>query len=698
MKKIVRYPVLIILLLTYSLSLAQAGQIIKHTVAQGETIYSIARKYKTTPYQILKNNPGLNSDIKPGQIILIPLIEKPGLDSLKASGRYIAFKYHTVSENETVFSISKQYNTTIEDINKVNKIEDNNIKLGQIIIIPILPDPTGKIDTTRYTFYYVKPKEGKWRVAYNHGITVDELERLNPQIQGRNLQVNEKLVVPKNRADTKPETDKNFVYYEVKPLETIYSLTKRFDISEEELLRHNPQLTDGLKAGQILKIPRQKKPDDSSKQSGNRFFFHTVKPKETVYSLTKRFNISIEELMKYNPVLKDGLKAGQILRIPKPGFTVVFDLNAPFFFRLEKIKNPEEYTVDLLQNLHKNKTYKVALLLPFKLNRQNNTECSFIRKNKILDYYAGIRMAVDSLKKLGLNIRVDVFDTQADPNATDRILLKNDLTDYDFVLGPVYPGVIEKTASVLETFNTPVVVPSFRGINAYGNLVKTVTDSASLAQHMITFINEIKANDNLIVVFDEKAKPVADSVALSLGTLNMLAAHHSKHGNWLKDTDFKTYLKKGKNNLIILSTDDYSLIANILSVLDGLSTNYPLQLFLLEDSKAIRTLDVKKMAAVHLTFPSRSLKIIDPRLRKSVKENLGFYPNSTFINGYDTTFDLMLRLANADNLFDGLKKYGKTQETSRIYLYGFHAGQGFENVASYILRVNENLDLEVLDK
>ncbi len=698
MKKIVRHSVLIGFILFFAVLHAQEGRVIKHTVSEGETIYSIARKYKITPYKILKNNPGLGSDIKPGQIILIPVEEKPGLDSLKAGGRYVAFKYHTVGENETIFSISKKYNTTIEDINKVNKIEDNNIKLGQIIIIPILPDPAGKIDTTRYTFYFVKPKEGKWRVAYNHGITVDELERLNPQIQGRNLQVNEKLVVPKNRAETKPEEDKNFVYYEVKPLETVYSLTKRFNISEEELLRYNPELTEGLKAGQILKLPRHKTTSETKTSESGHFFFHTVKPKETIYSLTKKYNVSIADLMKYNPVLKDGLKAGQVLRIPKPDFVVVFDINAPFFFRLEKIKNPEEYTVDLLENLTKDKNYKIAILLPFKLNRQSENDCANLRKNKILDYYAGIRMAVDSLKKLGLQIQYDVFDTQANPAVADQIMLQNDLTDYDFVLGPVYPQVVEKTASVLETFNTPVVVPSFRGMAAYGNLVQTVTDSASMAQHMITFINEMKGDDNVLVVFDKKSRSVADTVAVSLGTLNMLEAHNSKHGNWLKDTDFKTFLKKGKNNLIVLVTDDYSLVANVLAVLDGLSLQYPVQLFMLEDSKAVQTLDVKKMAAVHFTFPSRDLKIPDPRLRKSVKEQMGFYPTATFINGYDTTFDLMLRLANADNLFDGLKKFGKTQETSRIYLYGYKAGQGFKNIASYILRVNENLDLEILDK
>ncbi len=676
---------------------AQQPKIIKHTVEAGETIYSIARKYRVTPYKLMKNNPGLGSTIKPGQVIFIPVEEDRRLDSLKAGGNYVAFKYHTVKENETVFSISKQYRTTVEDIVKVNKIEDNNIKLGQIIIIPILPDPERKIDTTRYTFYYVKPKEGKWRVAYEHGITVEELERLNPEIKDQPLKINQKLVVPKNRAVTVDCDEEHFRYYEVKPLETIFSLTKRFNISEEDLIKYNPSLTEGLKAGQILKIPKQT--PENKRQENGKFFFHKVQPKETLYSLTKKFNISAEDLIKYNPQLKDGLKAGQILRFPRPDFTIVFDLNSPFFFRLERLPSPGEYTTNLLKNLKKDRTYKVAVLLPLNVKKSDTVtdkSCPVLYKNKILSYYAGIRMAIDSLKNLGLDIRYDVFDTQASPYVTDKILTNNDLTDYDFVLGPVYPKVIDKALTALEPFNTPLAVPMYPGRNS-NVLINTLTDSVSMAQHIVSYINQAKTDDNIVIITDENARTTADSLAVSVGSLNRIEARKSKHGFWIKDTDLQKQLKKGKNNILIMATDDYSLIANVLSLSEGFSDKYSIDMYMLEDKHFIQKLDIKKMAAVHFTFPSRDLKIPDPRLTKAVTDKYGFYPDNTFINGYDTTFDLFLRLANADNLFDGLKKFGKTKETSRIYLYGFTPGKGFGNIASYILRVNDQLDLDIID-
>jgi len=677
---------------------SQNTQPVEHIVKEGETIYSIARQYRVTPYKIIKTNPGLTENIRPGDVIVIPPAE--AVDTLALSGKYAGFKYHTVKENETIFSISRQYNTTIEDIIKVNKIEDNNIKLGQIIIIPLLYDPHARIDTTRYTTYVVKPKEGKWRVAYEHGITVDELERLNPEIQGKPLQVNQRLIVPRTKAVTRPAEDENYVYYEVKPLETLYSLTKKFGVSQEELIRLNPELADGLKAGQVLKIPRQPGEKKTVKDKFSaKFIYHEVLPKETVYGITKRYNVSIEELMKHNPELKDGLKAGMILRIPRPPFRIVFDIGSPLFFRIEKILSPEEYTVNLLNNLDKTRRYKFALLLPLKLDKYASAdECSeSLMSNKVVDYYAGIRAAVDSLRSLGVRIDYDVFDTKGSEAETEKILLKNDLSEYDFVLGPLYKQPIRKTLEGLVAFNTPVVVPSFKSVSAYPNLVQTSADSTAMAEHMLSYIESIRLDDNVVVVYDEKAERTADTVAVRLGTVNKLQAHKSKHGYWVRPDDLKKLLSPYRKNHIVLATKDMSLIANVLAISEGFTGEYELQTYNLEKIKNPETFDIKKMAATGFHFPSRSLLIPDPRVRKYTQEKYGLVPTQPYINGFDTVFDLVLRLGNAENLFEGLKKFGKTKESAYIYLYGFRPQSGFKNIASYIIRINEHLEPEAVD-
>jgi len=675
---------------------SQSGAPLKHVVKEGETVFAISRKYGVTPYAILKFNPGITDNIHPGDTILIPADKRH--DTLVTGGRYVGFKYHTVKENETVFGIARQYRTTVDDIIKVNKLEGNTIKLGQILIIPVLYDPASSLDTTRYAFYTVQPKEGKWRVAYKHGITVEELERLNPQIKGKNLQINQRLIVPKNKAETSPAEDKNYLYYEVKPLETLYSLSKRFGVSQEDLIRLNPTLADGLKAGQIIKIPRRSHQTPSRDIKTGRYIFHKVRPKETVYGITKRYHISIARLMHHNPELTDGLKAGMVLRIPRPAFKVLFDLYSPLFFRIKRIFSPEAASVNLLEHMDTERSYRFAVLLPLRLQRYQTDECSGgLLHDKVVDYYAGIRAAVDSLRSLGVNVEYKVFDTEGNSASLEKILLHNDLTDFDFVLGPLYSGNIRKTLEALGPFNTPVVVPSFKGISSYPDLVITATDSASMADHMLSYVRGVKKNGNVVIVYDRNSQAVADTAAVRLGTLQKIKAHTSKHGSWIKPDDLKPLLKNNRSNHVVLVTKDMSLIANVLSVAEGLTSGYDLQLYNLEMLKKPEAFDLQKMAATSFHFPSRSLLIPDARIRRYAKERYGLIPTKAFLNGFDTTFDLLLRLGNADNLFDGLKKFGKTKESAYIYLYGFNPTSGFHNIASYILRINEHLEPEAVD-
>ncbi len=701
LKHILRISLVLWLALSFR-AMAQDNnvKIIRHTVEPKETLMSIARKYKITPYKLIKYNPGVTENIHPGDVLNIPVDESPLPDTTATGRRYAGFKYHTVKENETVFSISKQYNTTIEDIIKVNHIEANNIKLGQIIIIPILPDPHTEIDTTRYTFYTVQPKEGKWRVAYKHGISIAELERLNPQIAGRPLKVNEELIVPKNKATVARRDDDRFIYHEVKPLETLFGLSKKYDIPQDELIRNNPELADGLKAGQIIRIPKVKK--ETSKEGGNgRFIYYEVKPKETIYGITKKFNVSTADLVKYNPELADGLKAGQVLRIPRPAFDFVFDIHAPFFIRIKHHIKPKDFVTNLLESGNRERDYRIAVLLPFRLEKYADSlgekSCKRLIKDKVSNYYAGIKIAVDSLRHMGFRVQMDVYDTKGKSGELEKILLKNDLSDYDFVLGPVYPKNIEAAASALKVFNTPVVVPSYNGRNLYPHLVRTVTDSAAMANHMLAYINEMNTGDHILIIHDKYAKPTADTVAVRLGTLNKWEVRASKHGSWARDEDISRHLAASKLNRIIIVTKDQSLLANIISALDGLSTTYNLETYLITPLKALDKFDINQMASIKLHFPSPRRLWADPRVSQYIRRHYGLIDDGTIYNGFDTTMDMVLRLANAENLFEGLKKFGTTEETQRIFLYDFKPTQGFRNIASYIIRITPELELQTVD-
>ncbi len=100
-------------------------------------------------------------------------------------------------------------------------------------------------------------------------------------------------------------------YYEVQPKETVYSLCRRFGVSRDELLEHNPDAADGLKAGQRLYFPVD------TENSTERPRTYVVEKKETAYGISKQFGLTTEEFYALNPEAVDGLKAGQTVKISK---------------------------------------------------------------------------------------------------------------------------------------------------------------------------------------------------------------------------------------------------------------------------------------------------------------------------------------------------------------------------------------------
>ena len=643
-----------------------AQNFIIHKVEKGQTLRDIAKMYQIAPSDIIKVNSELSAgtQLTPGQKLLIPNkeISAQKVDSVKLGDKPIDYKYHTVGENETLFSLSKQYHSKIEDIVKLNQVEGFDIKLGQILIIPIFADKNApkQIDTLKYTYYVVQPKQGKWRVAYDHGITIDELERLNPEIQNETLKVGQKLVVPRFITSKEPVRDtKHFYYHEVQPKETLYSLSKQYNVSIDDIKAANPEiLEEGLKFGQTIKIP---------KKTDREFSNITIWKKDTL-------NI-------------------------KPPRHIKDSLDTEVFVNRPTLK------INLLDSMRLDKPYRIAILLPFKLKnleKDSTNFCQDLTKNKILNYYSGIKFAIDSLRHLGLNIRYDVFDTQGSPYVTGKILEVTDLSDYNFVIGPVKKENIEKVAHYLEFDNTPIVVHNYKGDKKFRNLVVTTSKEQELQNHIIQYIKENADHKVINIIYDPRKQALADTLAGQLGLpVVKIAGKKTKKGYSIYADDIRKVVDKQKENFVILLSDDDSFIFSVLSTLNALNKNQNITLFTLDDKKLYEDAANDRMnvflANLNYHFPSKMLRLINPDLAKAYKAHYKSLPDFTAVNGFDTTFDLLVRAANADNLFEGLQKIGRTEQTSKIYLYNHTPDTGFNNQASVILKISPTLDLQKVE-
>ena len=225
---------------------------ITHKVERGETITEIAKKYQVTPYDIYKLNPDAKDKLKPRTVLLIP--SKSTVGNIVNSGGIT----HKVLPKETLFGIEKKYNVSDADLKKANLfLEKDGLQIGQVLVIP---SKNAVKSAEKLIYHDVQPKETKYSIAKQYGITIAELEKKNPEIVS-NLPIGYHLLIKGNPVKDKEITSNNaftnspYKNYEIKPKETLYSLSKMAGMTQEELLALNPELKNGVEIGMNIKMP-----------------------------------------------------------------------------------------------------------------------------------------------------------------------------------------------------------------------------------------------------------------------------------------------------------------------------------------------------------------------------------------------------------------------------------------------------------
>lgn len=253
-----RLIAIVILFCSFTLS---AQNYKTHKVKRGETIESIAKQYLVTPFDIYALNPDAKKDLSVNTVLIIPNSRVKNEERPQNEKQVINFKTHKVKRKETLFSIAKKYGIEITDIKKYNeRLYAENLRKGDKIRIPKFKTVVNKVslkNTIRK--YNVLPKEGKWRIAYKFGITVPELEALNPNL-GDVLQPGQEINVPNISTNEEKPVEDNYNYYTVLKSEGYMALNRKLGVTQEELEALNPELKDGgLKLGMVLRVPQNTK-------------------------------------------------------------------------------------------------------------------------------------------------------------------------------------------------------------------------------------------------------------------------------------------------------------------------------------------------------------------------------------------------------------------------------------------------------
>ena len=217
----------------------------KHTVLKGETIPQIAQNYKTTPSEIYRLNPEAQKGISENQILNVPEVLAQTSNSIT----------HIVAPKETLFGLATKYNVKVEAIQNANSaLLANGMQVGQQLIIP----QDSKIEnTSSKKTHLVQAKESLFSIARLYNVSVEDLDKANTVLLKNGLQIGQEITIPnkKKTLDGRVRViNAETVFYVVKPKETKYSIAKQFGITVEQLESQNPEIVNGLTEGNKLAI------------------------------------------------------------------------------------------------------------------------------------------------------------------------------------------------------------------------------------------------------------------------------------------------------------------------------------------------------------------------------------------------------------------------------------------------------------
>jgi LysM repeat protein/ABC-type branched-subunit amino acid transport system substrate-binding protein len=307
--------------------------------------------------------------------------------------------YHTVERGQTVYSIARMYDVKPEDVFRLNIGSDEGIKIGYKLRIP--------------------QKSTTVSATASDGVAA-------------------------------------YIYHTIQARETLYGVSKTYDVRPISVMEANPGLThETFSTGKIIRIPvNSKRPPVNEVVEtplGAKEVYYTVPARETMYNICKRFKTTENELLKLNPELSGGLRNGMVLRIPLR----IDEKDIP------PVEEPAPQEVNAMLDVKTPakpvKAAKIALLLPYDADSPNSSAAGL----RVIEYYEGMLLAADSLRKLGYSLELFVFDIGEKQNKLDTLLkYQSDvLASANLLIGGVSNEQIKTIADFARANKIKYVIP-----------------------------------------------------------------------------------------------------------------------------------------------------------------------------------------------------------------------------------------------
>jgi len=557
------------------------------------------------------------------------------------------------------------------------------------------------------------------------------------------------------------QNPESFLNHKVKKNESLESLTKKYELTENEIIFYNPLIQKiGLKKRMILKIPIYNNQNLVTKSvDSNEYKIHEVRSKETKWRLAYENQTTIKVIDSLNPEIINGLKIGQKIRLPiskvklkvpekDSAYNYYKVLPKEGYYRIEKklgvnqfvldslnpnikntgikegmilkvpLKNSGEMIVkndllidriNLIDSMSKTSKVKLALFLPFKANdiildSLEQTKSLLIDRNLhtiSLDFLRGTKFAIQTASNNGISVDLTVFDTQNDILIINDLLKSNDLSKFNVIVGPLITSNFDFLTSNRGLINIPKISPlSINDVYLRKNVYQSIPRKDFLRNKMIKYLEKkLDSTQNILLVADSTNRKIEDELKKKFPYSLILRPEKE---DYLLPELVDSLLIDSVPNKVILESESFPLIASVISQMNAQNnSNRNVQLYTTYRGNAYETENIsnKVMGGINFTYPTFYKKLPPENLTDFQDDYIDLY--GKLPNKESTrAYDLILDVILRIAFREKLKKsidIGETQYIENRFFYDKTENESYTNRAFYILQHSGYDIMEIKD-
>lgn len=613
------------------------------------------------------------------------------------------------------------------------------------------------IEGKTYLVHIVDEGDSLYNLSKFYNVSQREIARENPEVF-LGLRVGQALKIPYQESSDENEKRRDFdkyIFHEVKAKETLYSLSKRYDVKKSDIIKANPGAEEVIKIGQILKIPvienreehfisdetdlLENKDKDTTGLA--KFYIYKVKRKDTYYSLTREYDVSQEKLIELNPALKDGLKYGLVIKIPRevrdsiPDF-VFYQPDTTALTDLELMKRVVPYSdrqyYPCPQNQVYTKRFNIALMLPFYLDENSeefyidsseyddqgykiykkvyySPDYIYPRSFNYIQFYEGFLIALNEMKNQGFSVNLSVFDTTSDSSDLQEVLQRPGMEELDLIIGPIYPNNLQLVSEFSKEYDIPVVSPfsiDLAQLRTNENFFQVFPSFDAQLEKLAHYTSK-RSEDNIVVLHDGDSLYTEKIKSFKIKLFSNIDEDTLLENISFKEVVFKDSiniiehaLKEDQQNVIIVPTNSEAFVTGVITRLNTLYKlyGYSIELYGMSRWSKFQNIDPEY-------FFNLKLKIVSPffvdyekddviKFIKIYRELYKTEPSQYSFHGYDVGFFFLSSLMHYGSDFHlCINTYHPELLQASYKFVKWEKESGYENI--YIDLIQYNSDFTI---